>query len=163
VVSVIVVPEPDDPEDPAPMPTEGTLRTVCAYLDKRRLATTELYVIAPRYREIVVTAELVCKDDADLAEVKHLALSALERYFHPLTGGEDSSLDQEGSGWPFGGDIFYSLVLQRLLVPGTRRVASLMLTLEGETAEPCTDVALEDNALLRNGIHAISVRYEETL
>lgn len=163
VVSVIVVPEPDNPEDPAPMPTEGTLRTVCAYLDKRRLATTELYVIAPRYREIVVTAELVCKDDADLAEVKRLALSALERYFHPLIGGEDSSLDQEGSGWPFGGDIFYSLVLQRLLVPGTRRVASLTLTLEGETAEVCTDVALEDNALLRNGIHAISVRYEEAL
>ena len=163
VVSVIVLPEPDDPEDQAPMPTEGTLRTVCAYLDKRRLATTELYVIAPRYREIVVTAELVCKDDADLAEVKELALAALERYFHPLTGGEDSSLDQVGLGWPFGGDIFYSLVLQRLLVPGTRRMVSLTLTLEGETAEICADVPLEDNALLRNGIHSISVRYEDGL
>ncbi len=104
VVSVIVVPEPDDPEDPAPMPTEGTLRTVCAYLDKRRLATTELYVLAPRYQEIVATVELVCKDDADLAEVKQLALMALERYFHPLIGGEDSSLEQDGSGWSFGGD-----------------------------------------------------------
>jgi predicted phage baseplate assembly protein len=161
VVSVIVVPESGDPEDPAPMPTEGTLRNVCAYLDRRRLATAELYVIAPRYREIAVTAELVCRDDADLAEVKRLALTALERYFHPLTGGDDSSLDREGSGWPFGGDIFYSLVLQRLMVPGTRRVASLELTVEGETAEVCTDVSLEDNALLRNGVHALNVRYEE--
>lgn len=161
VVSVIVVPEPDDPADPAPMPTEGTLRTVCAYLDRRRLATTELYVIAPSYREVVATAELVCRDDADLAEVKQLALASLERYFHPLTGGEDSRPEHDGSGWPFGGDIFYSLVLQRLLVPGARRVAKLELTLEGETAEFCTDVPLEDNALLRNGLHAISVRYED--
>lgn len=161
VMSVIVVPEPDDPDDPAPIPTEGTLRTVCAYLDKRRLATTELYVIAPRYQEIVVTAELVCRDDADLAEVNRLALMALERYFHPLIGGDDSSLEQDGSGWPFGGDIFYSLVLQRLLVPGVHRVAQLELTLEGETAETCTDVPLENNVLLRNGIHAINVRYEE--
>jgi predicted phage baseplate assembly protein len=161
VVSVIVVPQPDDPTDPAPMPTEGTLRAVCAYLDGRRLATTELYVIAPSYREIAVTAELVCRDDADLAEVKQLVLTALERYFHPLTGGEDSSLEQGGSGWPFGGDIYYSLVLQRLLVPGVRRVASLELTLEGETWPVCTDVPLDANALLRNGSHALSVRYED--
>jgi predicted phage baseplate assembly protein len=160
VVSVIVVPQPDDPAHAAPMPTEGTLRNVCAYLDKRRLATTELYVLAPRYREITVTAELVCRDDADLAEVKQLALGALTRYFHPLTGGEDSGPERDGSGWPFGGDIFHSLVLQRLLVPGARRVASLELKLDDEVAPPCTDVALEDNVLLRNGLHDISVRYE---
>jgi hypothetical protein len=47
------------------------------------------------------------------------------------------------------------------MVPGTRRVANLELTLEGETAEVCTDVSLEDNALLRNGVHALNVRYEE--
>jgi predicted phage baseplate assembly protein len=161
VVSVLVVPDPDDPADPAPMPTEGTLRTVCAWLDKRRLATTELYVVAPAYREIAVTAELVCRDDADLAEVKQLARTALERYFHPLAGGEDSGPEQDGGGWPFGGDVYYSLVLQRLLVRGVRRVASLELALEGEAFPPCTDVPLEANALLRNGAHAISVRYEE--
>ena len=41
VVTVIVVPDADDP---TPTPSEGTLRTVCAYLDQRRLLTTELYV-----------------------------------------------------------------------------------------------------------------------
>jgi len=39
VVSVIVVPDADVPN---PTPSEGTLRTVCAYLDERRLITTEL-------------------------------------------------------------------------------------------------------------------------
>jgi predicted phage baseplate assembly protein len=162
VVSVIVVPEPDDPAEPAPMPTEGTLRTVCAYLDPRRLATVELYVLAPSYREITVEAELVCRDDADLAEVKQLALAALVRYFHPLEGGEDSTSEQSGSGWPFGGGIFYSLVLQRLLVPGARRVANMTLRLEDETYPPCADVPLDANTLLRSGSHAIRVRYEES-
>jgi predicted phage baseplate assembly protein len=161
VVSVIVVPDPDDPEDPAPLPTESTLRAVCAYLDCRRLATVELYVIAPRYREIVVKTELVCKDDADLAEAKQTALAVLKRYFHPLHGGEDSSLEQEGSGWPFGGDIYYSLVLQRLIATGVKRVAKLEIELEGETYPVCTDVPLDANMLLKNGAHEISVRYEE--
>lgn len=155
VVSVIVVPEPDDPQDPAPMPTESTLRHVCAYLDARRLATVELYVVAPRYREITVSAEIVCRDDADLAQVKQAALAALESYFHPLHGGDD------GAGWPFGGDIYYSLVLQRLLLTGVKRVARLELTLEGQTYPVCTDVPLDAHALLRNGVHDISVRYEE--
>lgn len=161
VVSVIVVPEPDAPDDPAPMPTEGTLRTVCAYLDRRRLATTELYVIAPRYREITATAELVCRSDSDLAVVQQRAAAALADYFHPLTGGDDRGADGSGSGWPFGGDVFYSLVLQRLMVQGVRRVASLELALEGEPFPVCTDVPLEPNALLRSGHHDISVRYEE--
>lgn len=155
VVSVIVVPDPDDPQDPAPIPTESTLRIVCAYLDARRLATVELYVIAPRYREIVVTTELVCRNDADLAEVKQAARATLEDYFHPLRGGED------GTGWPFGGDIYYSLVLQRLLLAGVKRVARLELTLEGESYPACADVPLEENVLLRNGEHEVSVRYEE--
>ena len=154
-VSVIVVPEPDDEDDPAPMPTEHTLRQVCACLDGRRLATVELHLLAPRYREIVVAAELVCRDDADLAEVKQAALAALQTWFHPLRGGED------GSGWPFGGDIHYSLVLQRLLLAGVRRVARVELTLDGESAPACSDIALEPNVLLKNGAHDISVRYEE--
>jgi hypothetical protein len=52
-------------------------------------------------------------------------------------------------------------VLQRLMVQGVRRVASLELALEGESFPVCTDVPLEANALLRNGLHEISVRYEE--
>ncbi len=46
-VTVIVVPDGDEP---APVPTEGTLRTVCALLDQRRLLTTEVFVVAPRTR-----------------------------------------------------------------------------------------------------------------
>lgn len=154
VVSVIVVPEPGEPDDPAPMPTESTLRAVCAELEPRRLATVEMYVVAPTYSEITISAELVCRDDADLADAKQAALAAVGDYFHPLRGGED------GRGWPFGGDIYYSQVLQRLLVGGVRRVAGLQISLDGEAAPSCSDVALPANVLLSNGLHDISVRYE---
>lgn len=155
VVSVIVVPEPADEEDVAPVPTQSTLRNVCAYLDSRRVATVELYVLAPRYCEITVSAELVCRNDADLAEAKQAALASLIGYFHPLHGGN------EGSGWPFGDDIYYSLVLQRLLVDGVKRVARLELVLDGEKFAVCTDVPLDANCLLRNGVHELNVRYDD--
>jgi predicted phage baseplate assembly protein len=161
VISVIVVPHPDNPDDEAPMPTESTLRNVCRYLDCRRLATVELYVVAPRYREIAITAEVIANDDADLAEVKQKALAAMRRYFHPLEGGDDSTLDKRGSGWPFGGGIYYSLVLQRLIVPGVKRVVKLEIELEGKDYPECTDVTLDAYALLKNGAYAISVRYED--
>src|SRR5262249_44954060 len=56
VVSVVVV--PNVPGD-APMPNSVTLRTVCDYLESRRLLTTELYVVPPRYRTITITAHLI--------------------------------------------------------------------------------------------------------
>ena len=46
VVTVIVVPDNDQPN---PTPSEATIRLVCAYLNQRRLLTTELYVIPPSY------------------------------------------------------------------------------------------------------------------
>ena len=53
VITVIVVPDADK-KTPMPTPSEGTLRTVCAYLDQRRLLTTELYVIKPVYQRVEI-------------------------------------------------------------------------------------------------------------
>src|SRR5262249_53282981 len=105
VVTVIVVPDGDGPE---PTPSVGMLRTVCAYLDQRRLLPTELYVIKPSYQRVEIQAEVIVNDNADLAEVKKGAEQTIKDYFHPLKGGE------EGLGWPFGGTIYYSRVNQRV-------------------------------------------------
>lgn len=160
VVTVVVVPDVDTEENPAPLPSEGTLQTVCAFLNDRRLLTTELFVIGPRYQEVKVAAELIAEDNADLATVTSNALQNVKRYFDPIVGGEDSSLEEDGSGWPFGGDIFYSLLYRRLLIDGVKRVVSLTVTLDGEECEPCTDVPIEDGILLKNGSHEIEVRYD---
>ena len=163
VVSVIVVPTPaatDVLADPAPMPTEATLRNVCAALEPRRLATVELYVLAPSYSEIVVEATLVCRNTADLAAVKQDALALLARWFHPLIGGDDGTLADDGSGWPFGGDIVYSALLQRLMLAGVRRVVDVAITLDRKLQPACSDVALPPHALLKSGAHRITVQYE---
>lgn len=166
VMSVVVVPQAADPRnplsDPAPEPTAGLLREVCAELDRRRLATTEVYVLAPTYRALTLTATLIVAGDADLAAVKQTALLLLRRYFHPLLGGEDSSLSADGSGWPFGGDLNYSRLIQRLLLPGVQSVEDLRLALDGTAAPACTNLALDGYALLRLADDALGlqVQYE---
>jgi hypothetical protein len=157
VVSVVVV--PNVPGN-APTPTPVTLRAVCAYLDPRRLLTTELYVVPPRYRTITITAHLIADDAADLATVQETASATIERYFDPLTGGEDSSATVAGSGWPFGGGIYYSQVIRRLLVGGVKRVASLTMQLDDQVADPCGDLAIDPDELLINGDHQIQVDYD---
>jgi predicted phage baseplate assembly protein len=163
VVSVIIVPQTrsaDPLDEPAPLPTESTLRNVCAVLEPRRLATTELYAIAPRYREVAVTATLTVKADVDLAEIKQRALTMLRRYLHPLVGGEDATADGNGGGWPFGGDIYYASIVQRLLLSGVRRVSDVTFRLDGEAVPACSDATIEPLALVKSGAHRINVQYE---
>jgi predicted phage baseplate assembly protein len=151
VVTVIVVPDGDGP---SPTPSEGTLRTVCAYLDQRRLLTTELYVTKPSYQRVEIRSEVIAQDNADLAEVKQGIEQSLLDYFHPLRGGED------GLGWPFGGTIYYSRVNQRcFMIPGVQSVASLVVVLDGEEVPPCTDVTINRAGLLFATDHQIQVRY----
>jgi hypothetical protein len=151
VITVIVVP---DVEGPSPMPSEGTLRTVCAYLDQRRLLTTELFVIRPLYQRVEISGEVIVSDNADLAEVKKGVEQTLKDYFHPLKGGED------GLGWPFGGTIYFSRVNQRIFtVVGVESIKQMTILLDGEAAPECTDVTISEAALLYSTNPQIEVRY----
>jgi len=151
VVTVVVVPDSDDPE---PRPSEGTMRTVCAYLDQRRLLTTELYVAPPAYQEVSVAVEVVADDAADLAEVQRQVERTLLTYFHPLKGGEN------GRGWPFGGTISFSRTFQRVFsVPGVSSVDRLVITVDGVEAPECRDVPLQPDALASSRRHEVSVGY----
>ncbi len=151
VITVVVVP---DSEAPNPMPSEGTLRTVCAYLDQRRLLTSELYVVPPRYQRVRVTVEVTAQGSADLAAVHGAVERALLDYFHPLSGGED------GHGWPFGGPILYSRVVQRVLaVPGVDSIRRLVIAIDGEEGPECRDLQIRDGALVYSTEHEVSVGY----
>ncbi|MDD5320323.1 MAG: putative baseplate assembly protein [Methylococcales bacterium] len=151
VVTVIVVPDADVPN---PMPSEGTLRTVCAYLDQRRLLTTELYVIKPTYQQVEVQGEVIVNGNADLAEVNERIEKTLLDYLHPLKGGED------GLGWPFGGTIYYSRVYQHVFtVPGVQSIQRLVIVLDGEQQEECRDIPIQDDALVYSTQHNIQVQY----
>lgn len=152
-VSVVVVPDAD-PTNPMPMPADGTLRTVCRYLDERRILTTEVLVLKPSYQKVEVRAELVASDSADAALVHDEVVQALTDYFHPLRGGEDRQ------GWPFGGTIFYSRVYQRVFgVAGVDSITRLTLVLDDVEQTACTDVAIAPHGLLYSIGHTIVVGY----
>ncbi len=153
-VTLIVVPDAD-PKVPNPSPGEATLRTVCSYLDQRRLITTELYVVAPVYQEVSVQVQVLARDDADIGEVRDAVEQALTCYFHPLLGGDD------GAGWPFGETIRYSKVYQRVFaVPGVDSVETLVISLQGEPQQECRDVPIRDDALLYSTHHEVGVDFK---
>ena len=150
-VSVIVVPDSDDP---APEPSEGLLRTVCACLDARRTVTAELFVLKPQYQRVSVAVDIVVTDDADLTDVAERVERTLLDYFHPLRGGDD------GQGWPFGYPIYYSKVYQRVFgQQGVASISTLTITVEGEEKPACTDVPIASGALVFSTAHVITVRY----
>lgn len=152
VITVVVVPDSDERD---PRPSDGTLRTVCAYLDARRLLTTEVYVAPPRYQEVRAEVELVASGSADLAQVQRDVDRALLDYFHPLRGGED------GNGWPFGGTISFSRTFQRVFsVPGVSSVSRVVLSLDGVAAPECRDVPLHPDALAFSRAHSVTVGYD---
>ena len=150
-VTVIIVP---DSKVPNPQPSDGLLQTVCAYLESRRLLTTELFVVGPRYIPVSVEATVIVDDDADPGRVKVDVENALSAYLHPLTGGD------EGGGWPFGGPIRYSKVLQRVFaVAGVDSVPNLILIVDGERQPECRDVPIEPiapHALVYPIAHAVT-------
>jgi predicted phage baseplate assembly protein len=145
VVSVIVVPNVDSP---SPTPSPGLLRTVCAYLDQRRLIATELYVIAPTYVPVTITLQALAQPEADTASVEQAVEQAITTFLDPLIGG---SVDptQVGTGWPFGGNIYFVDVLRvASQVADVVRVANLAITLNGAPSPACTDVSVPASALL---------------
>jgi predicted phage baseplate assembly protein len=155
VVTVIVVPNSPAPN---PTPNETTLEAVCQYLDAHRLLTSELYVVGPVYRIIKVQAQLVVSPSFDLATVKNNTQAALTKFFDPLHGGND------GTGWPFGGTIYYSDVYRAILaIQGVQRIQDnqLLLFLDGQTQTFCRDVPINPGELLSNDTqgHVINVAY----
>jgi predicted phage baseplate assembly protein len=155
VVTVIVVPNSPTAQ---PMPNQTTLQAVCQYLDAHRLLTSELYVAGPVYRNIQVQAPLVVSGSFDLATVKNSAQAALDTFFDPLLGGKD------GTGWPFGGTVYYSDVYRVLLdIPGVLRIQNnqLLLLLDGEMQTFCRDVPINPSELLSNDPvgHIITAAY----
>ncbi len=118
-VTVVILPE--NKKQANPQPTKDQLRLVCAHLNGRRLITTELYVVGPRYLELEnLKVEVSVGRQFDLKAVQEAIYDKLLTYFDPLQGGED------GCGWPFGQDIFFGNVYRQLLsIEGVRRVLCL--------------------------------------
>ena len=104
-ISVIIVP---DDGSSAPHPSPELIQTVKDFLEPRRLLTTGVHIVGPRYVTVSVRLNLVLKSDARADQIRAQAIDALRHFLHPLTGGP------EGEGWPFGRNLYLSDIYKLL-------------------------------------------------
>lgn len=99
-VSVIVLPKGEQKGrdlHKKPLPAPELLRRVQDFLDERRLVTTRLRVMKPRYKELSVRVTVVLKHGGPgMERLKQDLETAIRTTLHPLFGGVD------GKGWQFG-------------------------------------------------------------
>lgn len=92
------------------------------YLDKRKLVTTRLHVVAPDYRKVTLSACISLKADTLKDKVIEEANESISKYFDSLEGGKDSS------GWPIGRNLYKSEIYQLLEgVPGVDHVIRISI------------------------------------
>ena len=155
VVTVLIVTEAL-PDEIKPIPSEDTLKLVGQWLNQHRLITTELYVAAPKYREVEIEARVIAKSTANSGQVAEALQKMLLDYFHPLRGGAN------GTGWDFGGTVYFAETYRRILnMPGVARLeAGAVITyVDGKQQPPCTDVLVNDDELVFSRTHKIIVSY----
>jgi hypothetical protein len=112
------------PLDPSP----ALLAGLAAFIDEWRLLTTRVDLTGYRPLPVAVGAGLYLTDDGVPAAVSAAAVSALDQFFDPLTGGR-------GAGWPFGRSLFVSDVAAALDgLPGVDFVTSVTISLTGADA-----------------------------
>ena len=141
------------------VPPDVLLEAVTATLDARRVLGTRLVVEPPYYQGVTVVARLTARSTCAPDRLRSDALTALYRYFDPLTGGPDRT------GWPFGrpvqaGEVF--AVLQGL--PGTSLVDDVRLfpadPITGVRGEAVPRIELDRSALAFSFGHQVRVEAE---
>jgi predicted phage baseplate assembly protein len=137
VVSVMVIPARAGTAKPAPRADRAMLETVHGWIDVRRPLATELYVIAPDYVPMGVSAavELIDPDQRDA--VLDMVSEVIRLHLWPLApGGPD------GQGWPLGRAVDDRLVETAIArVPGVRSVAPVRLFVKGARGSVWVPVA----------------------
>ncbi|MCU0512883.1 MAG: putative baseplate assembly protein [Anaerolineae bacterium] len=102
--------------------SEDLQRRVYDYLEERRLLSTRLEVLAPAYQWVETEVRFRAGRHDDVEKVRQLIERRLFQFINPLVGG------QEGTGWPFGRDLFVADIMSVLLtLPGVDFVRSVHL------------------------------------
>jgi hypothetical protein len=148
VVTVMVVP---NAPGPAPRPDAALRQRILVHLNGRRMLGTRVEVAGPTYLEVAVVATVQSSSRQNQARVKDTIVTAINQLFDPLTGGPD------GTGWPFGRDVYRAEVLQTIVKsPGVDHVVSMDLIPAGCTPQ-CGNICLKPTWLVKAGQHRIEV------
>jgi predicted phage baseplate assembly protein len=100
IVTVMALPSKLGVLPPAPRADRVFLERVFAYLDPRRLLSTELYVIGCEYVSIGVSVAIVVRQGLEESDVLAAVRAALRVHLWPLAPHGPS-----GAGWPLGGTV----------------------------------------------------------
>lgn len=149
-VRVVVVPH--SPRD-RPRPTEGFLDAVRRHVERHRLVTDRVSVVAPTYVGVGVRAEVRIAPDYSQTGRIDAVESALANFLHPLRG-------FDGDGWPFGRPVHPSEVYRTIdAVEGVDCVfdVSLSPTGEGEVG-PDGSIHIAESSLVYSTAHDVTVR-----
>ncbi len=149
-VKVVIMPQSQDPQ---PQPSFGLRRLVKNFLVQRMPAAIadQISVEGPRYLPIGVEAVVAPVDLTMAGPVLDGVKIALKNFLHPLTGGP------EGSGWPFGRDVYLSDVAAVLEIQaGVDYVDTINLLLDG-TPKGETIAVPPDHRIVVAGLLEITV------
>lgn len=136
-VSLVIVPDPVEGEI-APL-----IRAVQRVIEPARLLATRVHVVPPRYVSVSVRLSIMAEPHVMRQTIRQTVIEALQRFFHPLTGGP------EGTGWPFGRNVYVSEIYRLLTrVPGVHSVKRVLQDPEGAQADELV-VNPTDSARLR--------------
>lgn len=127
VVTVLVIPETDPIQPLWPVPSRTFLRTVCAYLDARRMITSEIFVQPPKYVPVYVSVGVQIMEGYFRDTVIQAVGERLKQYLSSLPPGGNA-----GEGWALNRRLHeeeLKAVVTR--VAGVDYVDSLFLGVEG--------------------------------
>ena len=111
-VTLMVIPRYDPKHPDAPEPDQLFMNTICAYLDTRRLVTTELFLRKPNYKDIWLSVGIEVLAGLSIAEVSEAVKASLLSFLSPLPPPGVSLLDARSAllsapeyaagqrGWP---------------------------------------------------------------
>jgi hypothetical protein len=137
-MSVIIVPTADGGQ----IPDAAMTQAVGDYLESRRLLTTRVHVVGPRYVKVGVRLTVYLKPDAIEETVRKSVVGELVRFFDPIRGGQDQS------GWPFGRNVWVSEVYELLdLLPGVDFVTQTL-----DHNEPVDELVAEPKRLIKRRV-----------
>ena len=107
-VSVIILPQPQQPQEAQLQPTQELKTRVARFLERRRLITTRVHVVGPQYVAVSLDLSVTAEPRTVAQQVRDRITERLQQFFHPLTGGE------QGLGWPMGRNVYKSELFQLL-------------------------------------------------
>lgn len=139
-VTVVVWPSSESGTPDRPRPLQSDLDAVCAYLDERRLVTTELYVSPPTYRSIAVSIGIAVEPGNPVQAVRQWVELAVRQYLAPVP-----PYGPSGGGWPLGRRVHGpELEAAALQVEGVKFLENLLIAeTTGPTLGSVTTITLE--------------------